>query len=109
LSRCGVGLLVFSDHEDCSFRVGDESEESLGILSFLRGIEKDIGYVDLPSLLCRDGVCQTMIDGRLIFRDSGHLSHEGSELIGAKLGLAILIKAAEDRPPQAGRTNISLR
>jgi peptidoglycan/LPS O-acetylase OafA/YrhL len=109
LSRCGVGLLVFSDHEDCSFRVGDESEESLGILSFLRGIEKDIGYVDLPSLLCRGGVCQTMIDGRFIFRDSGHLSHEGSELIGAKLGLAILIKAAEDRPPQAGRTNISLR
>jgi hypothetical protein len=50
-----------------------------------------------------------MIDGRFIFRDSGHLSHEGSELIGAKLGLAILIKAAEGRPPQAGRTNISLR
>ncbi|WP_311030734.1 acyltransferase family protein [Mesorhizobium koreense] len=109
LSRCGVGLLVFGEHEDCSFRVRDESQASLGILSFLRSIDKDIGYIDLPSLLCRDGICQTMIDGRFIFRDSGHLSHEGAELIGARLGLATLITTAEARRPQAGRTKVSLR
>jgi peptidoglycan/LPS O-acetylase OafA/YrhL len=109
LSRCGVGSLVFNEHGDCSFRVSDESQESLGILSLLRSIGKEIDYVDLPSLLCHDGRCQTMIDGRFIFRDSGHLSHEGSELIGARLGLASLIEVAEGRRPQAGRTNVSLR
>jgi peptidoglycan/LPS O-acetylase OafA/YrhL len=109
LSRCGVGLLVFNEHGDCSFRVSDESQESLGILGLLRSIDKDIGYIDLSSLLCRDGICQTMIDGRFIFRDSGHLSHEGSELIGARLGLATLIETREGRQPQAGRANVSLR
>jgi hypothetical protein len=102
-------LLVFGEHEDCSFRVRNESQASLGILSFLRSIDKDIGYIDLPSLLCRDGICQTMIDGRFIFRDSGHLSHEGAELIGARLGLATLITTAEARRPQAGRTKVSVR
>lgn len=109
LSKCGVELLVFSEHGNCSFKVNDESQISLAILGFLGSIKKDIGYVDLPSLLCRAGVCQTMVDGRFIFRDSGHLSHEGSELIGARLGLATLIKAAEGRRPQSGRAQISLR
>jgi hypothetical protein len=108
LSRCGVASLVFSESGDCSFKVSDESRSSLAILSFLRSID-EVGYVDLPSLLCRDGICQTMIDGRFIFRDSGHLSHEGSELIGAKLGLATLIEAAERRRPRAAQATAGLR
>ena len=108
LSRCGVASLVFSESGDCSFKVSDESRSSLAILSFLRSLD-EVGYVDLPSLLCRDGICQTMIDGRFIFRDSGHLSHEGSELIGAKLGLATLIEAAERRRPRDAQATAGLR
>jgi len=43
--------------------------------------------VDLPSLLCSNGECPLILNNKLIYRDSNHLSVDGSDEI------AILIKA----------------
>lgn len=61
----------------------------------MKGFETraDTPVVRLNRALCRDGRCQTTIEGRPIFRDGEHLSNEGSVLIGKRLKLGETIWA----------------
>lgn len=38
--------------------------------------------INLEDYICNGGMCNTVIDDTNIYRDGGHLSHDGSELIG---------------------------
>jgi hypothetical protein len=64
----------------CDF---DEREWTLGgapVISFLKKLEKRADVVVLwpRDALCADGVCRASIDGKMMYRDEGHLSYEGS-------------------------------
>jgi peptidoglycan/LPS O-acetylase OafA/YrhL len=48
----------------------------------------DVEVFSIDSFLCNSQVCAVTRDGRLIYRDNGHLSYEGSSLLGEKLNLA---------------------
>jgi len=39
--------------------------------------------VDLPALLCRDGYCPVVLDDIVLYRDSNHLTVEGSLFVSA--------------------------
>ncbi|MGX5851789.1 SGNH hydrolase domain-containing protein [Mesorhizobium sp. PL10] len=43
-----------------------------------------ISYQDF---LCDDTTCKTEIDGKFLYRDSGHLSYEGSEIVARQTRL----------------------
>ena len=47
--------------------------------------------LDLGVQLCTMDVCETQIDGVVLYRDSAHLSADGSALLGRKFGVSDLI------------------
>lgn len=57
------------------------------VLEFLSEIEKEFSVIWLSEAICDQGVCRAAIGDTFIYRDGGHLSHEGSALIGVKMGL----------------------
>lgn len=49
--------------------------------------EADVEVIRLDEWLC-DGIrCKVEIDGIPLYRDSGHLSHDGSRLLGERMAL----------------------
>jgi len=85
LGRClakaewrGIGL------DNCNFEAGDISQNRLLVYKFLKTIKKNHSVVFLSDLICVDSRCSTHLDNYFIFRDSGHLSHEGSAAVGEK-------------------------
>ncbi len=51
----------------------------------LRGLAREfprIAWFDSSTALCDDTACHAMIDGRLMYRDANHLSHDGDLLVG---------------------------
>ena len=41
-----------------------------------------IAWFDASTALCDDKTCRAMIDGRLMYRDTNHLSYDGDLLVG---------------------------
>ncbi len=69
---------------NCDFGVNEISQARLDANDFLKKIEKDYSVVFLDDLICTDSRCTTHLGNVFIFRDSGHLSHEGSATLGKK-------------------------
>ena len=47
---------------------------------------------DLASAICDEERCWAMKDGKLLYRDEGHLSHDGSDLVAEKLWPEMVIR-----------------
>jgi peptidoglycan/LPS O-acetylase OafA/YrhL len=69
LSKCNI---VKSDYLDASEEIN----------KLLHKIDKKYEVIWLDKMLCDNQFCKVAIDDALIYRDSGHLSHEGSALLG---------------------------
>lgn len=50
--------------------------------------EIDVSVIRFDDFLCRAGTCATEINGTFLYRDGGHLSVDGSRLLGREMGLA---------------------
>ena len=90
LSACAVHSLVFGtqEAENCSFPAEGRSARNAAALDLLAGLGADLPVLWLDDLLCQAGRCQTLLEGRILYRDSGHLSAEGSRLLGEIYDLA---------------------
>lgn len=55
-------------------------------------IKENVPIFHFDQILCRNGKCAVEIDGVPIYRDNGHLSYEGSRLLGQRLRLADRLK-----------------
>ena len=53
-----------------------------------------IEWFDAASALCDDKLCRVMVDGRLMYRDTNHLSYDGDLLVGSQFAR---------RPPHPAR------
>ena len=60
---------------------------------------RDVRVVDLAPPLCRAGLCYALQGGRLLYRDTLHLSDDGSQAVAPLLYAAI--KQAASAPPPA--------
>ena len=58
----------------------------------MMNISPKVPVILLNRMICAGGVCDTLQDGKFIYRDDGHLSHEGSIYLAQKYRLADLIR-----------------
>ncbi|RZU99076.1 acyltransferase family protein [Spiribacter vilamensis] len=100
LARCVIGNLVFGSGEgsenSCSFSQGEVSSGHQRVTQFLHSSELDMAVVDLSDYLCNQSGCKAAVGKTNIFRDSGHLSHAGSALVGRESNLLGAVMAAAD-------------
>lgn len=98
LSKCSTHNLVFKGNEfiDCAFTVAEFSEEHAAVMAFLMRPDLVLPVLDLGKFTCESGRCFTFVEGINIYRDVGHLSHEGSEFIGWRNDLLGLVQQLAD-------------
>jgi peptidoglycan/LPS O-acetylase OafA/YrhL len=70
--------------DKCNFREDELTQNRLDVYSFLETIKKDYRVVRLDYLICDSSLCKTHFGSTFIYRDSVHLSHEGSAELGRK-------------------------
>jgi hypothetical protein len=70
--------------ENCDFAVSEMSQQRLVVHDLLQIVAKKNSVVFLDDLMCSDVSCRTHFDNVFLFRDSGHLSNEGSAALGKK-------------------------
>ncbi|WP_404418465.1 acyltransferase family protein [Marinospirillum sp.] len=96
LSQCLVHSLTFGSNQSCDFSAGDFSERHELTMKFL--LHKDFPFkvVNLEDWLCNEKKCSTVFTESKtpinIFRDGGHLSHQGSAELGRRFDLFGTIK-----------------
>jgi hypothetical protein len=85
IGRCLARSMWFEgDLHECNFEVSEITGERSGAYLFLETIEKRYPVVRLDRLICDQGTCQTHFGSVFLYRDSSHLSHEGSAALGKK-------------------------
>lgn len=59
-------------------------------ISWLRRLEEraQVSVIWPSDFLCTNGTCRTVVEQRIIYRDAGHLTYEGSALLAERLHLA---------------------
>ena len=62
------------------------------VIAFLKIIQKYSTVIWPYTFLCKDDYCDSQVGDILIYRDSGHLSHEGSRYLGASMDFDRLIR-----------------
>jgi hypothetical protein len=73
------------DKAFCDVLVTHSTQRYREVWSFLREVEKHATVVWLSDYLCSTSSCKASFDDVLIFRDSGHLSYEGSAYLGKQM------------------------
>lgn len=84
MGRLDLDLVTLGKHASCTLSKAEAREyrhlafKGLASLSGIPGVE----VIDLFDTLCETDACTVKIGDTLIFRDAGHLSVEGSALLG---------------------------
>ena len=85
LGRCLANSLEFGKPlERCDFRESDLHPEQVRVYAFLRQIQSEYRVVWLDQAICPDAICHVYDKLTFLYRDSDHLSVEGSALLGRK-------------------------
>ncbi len=83
LGRCLVKAEWFGvPRDNCNFSRAEWSKVRQDAYRLLKRVSRDYRVVWLDDYICDGDLCRAHIDGKWIFRDNGHLSHEGSVLLG---------------------------
>jgi hypothetical protein len=85
------GKAVFgADNTSCAISEARYRSLRAGVFALLEhvGGEADIPVFRLDDFLCRAGICAVELKGSFLYRDAGHLSYDGSRLLGQQMGLA---------------------
>ena len=101
LARCVIGNMTFGNTEGsevgCNFSYDETSSNHKRATQFLHSPDLKMAVVDLSDYLCDENECTAVVGKTNIFRDPGHLSHDGSALIGRENNLlGVAIEAADN-------------
>lgn len=77
--------------QNCNFTVADIAQYRLDAYQLLEIVDKRFEVIRLDKILCDDMQCKTHINQAYIYRDEGHLSHEGSATLGKTIDFYNLI------------------
>ena len=50
----------------------------------MEAVKDDVGVIDLAEMICPEKKCDTIQQGKIIYRDEGYLTVEGSAYLGSK-------------------------
>jgi peptidoglycan/LPS O-acetylase OafA/YrhL len=73
------------DVHSCDFRLNQASAQQKDVIDLLDQISRLAKIIWLSDGICINGTCRADQDGVFIYRDGGHLSHEGSTLLGREM------------------------
>ena len=76
------------------------------MIKLLTDVDKTYHVIWLRDFLCHDGWCASEIDGKFIYADRGHLTHEGSALIGRETKLYSLITDSTSQSTARSNTHV---
>jgi peptidoglycan/LPS O-acetylase OafA/YrhL len=93
LERKATGRLTLGANRDCNIPVADYHAKRAPVLNFIKQLhtEVDVNIVNFDSVLCSATVCASELDGKFVYRDSGHLSYDGSQLLARKMDWGVLL------------------
>lgn len=100
LSSCAVQAVTQGNAADgmCTITVASTQGTTKEVQQVLEAAQDFMPVFFLQDLLCDSDHCSTLIDGKIIYRDEGHLSIEGAQLLGEKYNLMREIRRASRRP-----------
>jgi hypothetical protein len=89
LERLIGGKILLGSLSDCKIPRVQHERLNNGVITLLRRVaeDADVEVIRFDEYLCNPVFCETYIDGILVYRDIGHLSYQGSELLAAKMAL----------------------
>jgi len=90
LERKMQGRIILGQYKDCQIPLDTFRRYRARLLDMLKQVSDsaDVEVVSLYDFLCDDQTCKTGMDGKFLYRDGGHLSYEGSEIVARRFGLA---------------------
>lgn len=89
------------DTEKCAIVHMDDNFRRDKTAVLLDALRREYRVVDVSEFLCDARKCKVEDDDVFIYRDSGHLSYEGSQFLGEKMNFFALISGEDPRPSPA--------
>lgn len=74
--------------DSCSYLLATELERQSGFRETILSILSQYPSVDIfdpTNILCKEGVCRAVIDNRVMYTDTNHLSESGSDIQGLEI------------------------
>jgi peptidoglycan/LPS O-acetylase OafA/YrhL len=104
--RRRANLVVFG-RTDCNFSIDEYETNQAGIREALKQLDAmpGLGVVWLDQVICRDGLCETSVDGRSLYRDGGHLTAAGAEWVMPRSKLMEFLQAESELPKRNERVD----
>jgi hypothetical protein len=99
LGRCFVRhRVVGRPPDECNFNQDEMTERNIEITKILKQVEKDVPVIWIDDFICDEKVCQTAMNQISIYRDSGHLSVQGSAALGRRVNLMGIVQQETSGP-----------
>lgn len=93
LGRCFISQRVMGlPPETCDFAQTNQTDRNREITAILRDVESETPVTWFDDVLCKDGICKTVLDTISVYRDSGHLSVQGSSILGRRVDLMGIVQ-----------------
>jgi peptidoglycan/LPS O-acetylase OafA/YrhL len=95
IERMASKTLILGSAPNCEISVDEYRRFRARTLDFLErlSMEADIGIIGFDDILCSGASCLTQIHGVAVYRDAGHFTHGGVELLAQKMRLGESIAA----------------
>lgn len=98
VGRCLKNAVRFGrPYSLCNFTRAEAESTQSAAVSVLRGIATNHPVVWLYDELCPGQMCMAAVGDTLIYRDNGHLTAEGSALLGRRMNFFELLSGAASR------------
>ena len=96
VERLDRKLFTLSPPPDCQVRESFYRVERARVLEFLGELPRqaNVPVISFDDYLCKQGRCQVKVDGTLLYRDTGHLSHGGAVFLTKAMALDEKIRSA---------------
>lgn len=95
VGKClGRAKLLRLDPAPCDVDLAESRHQHLELERLLDGVTRTAKVIRPSSALCELGRCRAEINGVFIYRDSGHLSIEGSALLGERMDLYSMLSGS---------------
>ena len=87
MERVLAKKFVFGNNPKCEVNFHDYLQDNAGVIALTENVEEKfkIHVIRLSDALCSQQVCQSILDGVPIYRDSVHLSYLGSDKVFKQL------------------------